>query len=107
MGLFSKRDILSTPPAPAEPPTRVMETNSKFRVQQPQVPVQEAVPQQQIDPRSDMIEEYSSTYGDLFSPQDFVGGEAGRAVFYAEVCKLLFAVQNEIRELKEEIKTLK
>ena len=99
MGIFSKKrteEIIAAVP----PPTQVMETNSnKFRVNKEV--------QQQIDPREEVIKSYAEKYGDLFSPEDFVGGEAGRANFCSEACKLLFAIQNEVRELKEEIKNLK
>jgi len=58
----------------------------------------------------EMIESYSQNYGGVFSPRDFVKeGETvtGEEVFYAEVCKLLFAVQNEMKELKKEVRALK
>jgi hypothetical protein len=104
MKLFKKEkeEVLVAP----EEPTQIVETGKNFRVPVPtETPVQQTAPVAEPLPKvfNDFIQKYQGSY----VASDFAKSAQDSSAFYAEVCTLLFAMQNEMREIKEVLQTLK
>lgn len=88
---------------PVKPPrTPVIEAgNTRFRVEEdPQNSSDRALNEDIKEIAKSYVEKYQNFY---FAGNFQHDGIVRQDMFYAEICNLLFAIQNEIKELKEKI----